>query len=386
MKNTRLDGLRGLGSLNVALTHFLGAFLPFSHFIGLIIPSIEDNKPTIIDNDKFNILINIAITPFVSFFYSGLFAVTIFFILSGFVLSMPYADGNKKQLQDRLIGRYLRLNIPIALACAASYLIAELGLYYIKQATEVSKSTLWSANFAQNISGSDFLEIITYKTILLGDISLNPQLWTMKFEFLGSIFLLIFYIVISKRFLIPAIVILFIALVLIYAHASIFYIAIFLGSILNFISVPKKINIPLILFGIFLGATQMEGVIFHLLPAIRFNGIEIWQKKEFYCTAGAFMVTLAVINGFGINFLQNRVCQFLGKISYPLYLLHYLVLGSLTCYLYVFFPKNNYLLALNFLIFILISIGFSMLFEKYVDKPAIKVSHLISRMFRLTGD
>ncbi len=67
----------------------------------------------------------------VSIFYNGHFAVLIFFVLSGYVLTMPYynQDESSGVLSKRLWGRYLRLNIPIFFAISISYVVYVSGLY-----------------------------------------------------------------------------------------------------------------------------------------------------------------------------------------------------------------------------------------------------------------
>jgi peptidoglycan/LPS O-acetylase OafA/YrhL len=76
-----LDGLRGLASLNVALSHFFGAFLP---------TVLHSNYPNVFHGGLENAYTDIIGSPLATIFFNGHFAVLLFFVLSGYVLSLPY--------------------------------------------------------------------------------------------------------------------------------------------------------------------------------------------------------------------------------------------------------------------------------------------------------
>ena len=67
--------------------------------------------------------------PFLSILWNGNFAVCIFFVLSGYVLSRPYYFGNRLEtLRERHLKRYLRLSIPIAASVFIGYFMMKYGL------------------------------------------------------------------------------------------------------------------------------------------------------------------------------------------------------------------------------------------------------------------
>ena len=56
------------------------------------------------------------------FFMNGTFAVCLFFVISGFSLSIGYLQsGNDRALARMAAGRYLRLAVPIFAICAITY-------------------------------------------------------------------------------------------------------------------------------------------------------------------------------------------------------------------------------------------------------------------------
>jgi peptidoglycan/LPS O-acetylase OafA/YrhL len=132
------------------------------------------------------------------------------------------------------------------------------------------------------------------------------------------------------------------------------------------------------LSGFYFGAFQFESSFYNFLPDIKIYGIEIFEKKTFYNTVAAIFITASIINGFGQNLLESKPVQFLGRISFPLYLLHMIILGSVTCIFYLALPQTKATLAACFASYISISILASYLFERFIDKPSIYISHRFS--------
>src|SRR5690349_15794432 len=97
-----LDSLRGIASLQVVIAHSLVA-----------VPALESivyNDPTRLPRDVVFFFIN---SP-ISFLWSDSAAVKVFFVLSGFVLSLPYYNAEKKHpyYPRFFIKRILRLYLP----------------------------------------------------------------------------------------------------------------------------------------------------------------------------------------------------------------------------------------------------------------------------------
>jgi hypothetical protein len=90
---THIDGLRGLAALVVMVSHFLCTFYPAFQTIDAV--DVQTRS---------GIELFITATPF-NFWYNGNFAVCIFFVISGYVLSYSY-------FQNRGHGIYLLLGIP----------------------------------------------------------------------------------------------------------------------------------------------------------------------------------------------------------------------------------------------------------------------------------
>lgn len=364
MKNTSADGLRGLAALSVTLTHFVAAFLPWLlyHNYGPLFPQPEQPGRM---TDIFG-------SPALTLLYNGHFPVLIFFVLSGYVLTLPYFERPDagQVLRRRLWSRYLRLNLPIMAAIALAWLAYWCGLLSTGDAARLSGSTNWLGSFyPADMSGVTALKEALYASIVLGNASFLPPLWTLKVEFIGSLYILLFYLAKPERHtFVPMLA----ACLLVHAaHAdqSIYYIAIFAGAALHYVRLARAGQFILFALGLYFGAYQHFHAAFAFLPAPR-----IWDIKSFYNAIGAACLCAAVLSGFGQRLLNRPVVQFLGRISFSIYLLHFIVLCSLSTAFYTHFPREPLYLGAGFALYLAASLGGAWMFERWVDRPAIGLS------------
>jgi len=375
MKNKCADGLRGIAALSVAVAHFVAAFIPMM---------LHGNYPTMFnENPKPSHLFEILTSPVISIFYNGEFAVLIFFVLSGYVLALPFftdANNCKSILKKRLLARYLRLNIPIAAAILISYLVYKLGLYYNVQAAEISGSANWLKGFfPDGITVLSTAKQAIYESIFFGNGTLIPPLRTLKIEFIGSLYVLLFYI--AKPLPPPSfcLFLLFVLIVLaVHRQDSIYYFAIFAGSMLGSLKKIYKYKFLLLPLGFYFGGFQFKSAFYNFLPDLKLLNMDIWGEKALYNALGAVLISLPIIQGFGSKTLEGRFVQFLGGISFSFYLVHFIALCSLSCFVYISLPQNKFFLGLNLVLYIVVCFVTSIIFARTFDKWAINISHKFS--------
>lgn len=369
MRNKSLDGLRGLAALNVTLGHFVSAFIP---------ALLYKNYPMAYTNgENEGTAFSILTSPFVSLAFNGHFAVVIFFVLSGFVLTSPYFIGaGDDVLKKRFFGRYVRLNLPIAASILLSFLICKLGLYYNVEAAALSGSKMFIGDyFTHDITLSTLFGSASYQSVMLGDKIYNHPLWTLRFEFIGSLLLLAFYICKPQKW---TSALSFLACAVLYVFMkmeSIYFIALFAGALLNQVKIASKWTPGLLVAGLYLGGFQFMSPLYDFWPSINTGNIEVWDKITFYNLIGALCLVAAVANGCGQKILESRVCQFLGEISFPIYLLHFLIICSLSSALYINLPQSAPYLIANLGVYLAVCCGLGKLFAVWVDQPAIRLSH-----------
>lgn len=113
-----LEGLRGIAAFIVVISHFIQVFYP----------AMLESNPTLVHN-SFETWISDS--P-INFLYNGNFAVYIFFILSGYVLSIKYHQKKDLEIIFELgVKRYIRLAIPVAASVFFSIFAAKIQFIFL---------------------------------------------------------------------------------------------------------------------------------------------------------------------------------------------------------------------------------------------------------------
>ena len=177
-----LDGLRGILCVIVVCHHFRCAFRP-CHVFATTAEWLTDASYCENVDTGWNLYLNPVL--------NGLFAVAVFMVMSGMVLSNGLWKAGAEQWRVAVAKRYIRLAIPIAAAFIFSYALG--GTTFHKKAAEITKS-VWLDKMP--------MERPSPVTGLLGQIgwgvwrgtsTLNNAAWTMEYELIGSyiVFLLV---------------------------------------------------------------------------------------------------------------------------------------------------------------------------------------------------
>ncbi|QQS60878.1 MAG: acyltransferase [Candidatus Moraniibacteriota bacterium] len=371
-----LEGLRGIASLVVVVHHFILAFYPALFFGSSF--SYHFQK----DVEKF------MSGSVLSLFYNGNFAVCLFFVLSGFVLSYKFFLEKKyESVRESIVKRYVRLMIPVVFSIFLVFFLMKLSLFFNSQVASISGSTwfgdFWSfeENFYDALYagfiGSFFSDVFPY----------NIVLWTISFEFLGSLLVFAFLALfgtMKKRSIVYIVGMIF--------FFQTYYLAFILGMLLSDIATSqrgllekisrKKWMVGGLLFsGLFLGGfpsdyTATIGTFYENMHDPIFK-----NATALYHTIGAFLFIAALLCcKKAQNILSYKYFVFFGEISFSFYLLHFIVLGSLTSFiflqLHLYFSYN-----ISALFAFIISLGFLIIFSYwmyiYIDKKAIQFSKFL---------
>jgi peptidoglycan/LPS O-acetylase OafA/YrhL len=143
-----LDSLRGIAALTVLSQHLL--------FSVVEVPNIVDYSPLHV-------------------LWAGHEAVIFFFVLSGFVLALPFVDGRRFDFGPYAIKRVFRIWLPYVVATAAALLLATVTV----ERTEVSA---WVARKWQDPPS---LRVWIDHVLLVGNyqtVDYNPVLWSLVHE------------------------------------------------------------------------------------------------------------------------------------------------------------------------------------------------------------
>jgi peptidoglycan/LPS O-acetylase OafA/YrhL len=374
---SELDSIRGIAAFIVLLHHLMLGFLPVIHGG---IRNLENNSS----------LIN---TP-VFFIINGTAAVTLFFTLSGYVLTKNFWHTDKSTA-PAIIKRYPRLALLCLISTLAAYATIQfLGDNY-KIAAKLTNSEWlnkfgWSLN-SDNLHAMHFRHAFkegAFYSLFKGESFLNTSLWTIKTEFLGSILALFFCTTFRKSSQFTLFLIAFVAYQIFYQNNLMYFFCFIAGSILakihntqnnnteNKIIPVLSIIVALLLFCYIEPATKY----FSWIPEKHQTSAD---RIFFHTVASSLLInasTFKIIQ----NGLKNRILKFFGRISFSLYVIHVPVLLSVGCAVFIHTISNynnNMAIAAVFITTILtsiiLSIPLTVIDEKYTNRLSLAIRNKI---------
>lgn len=372
-KDYTAEGLRGLAALNVFFSHFFLTFFPLG-FTNLF-PGLQKSAAADGAMEHFLRL------PFLSILWNGNFAVCVFFVLSGYVLSKPYYDGRRMDaLRDRYLKRYFRLSIPIAASVFLGWALLTAGTLQHLKAAGISHSD-WLTTYL--VFPGTFWEAVKdalYRVIFLGEFRFNPPLWTMRVEFIGSLIIFAFYALMpeGRKRKILHYTIALVSLGLLTGSDAVYYYAFLAGAALWNGRAPRRLAWVLLACGWYLGAFQFDAW-YNWLPVVS-QAIPSWDVKAFYNVLGAIALFAALRSGVADKLLASSAGRTLGRLSFSLYLTHFFVICTFSSWFFVTFIgrwSRALVSSVDFVLSLALLLIVAWLFERLVDRPGIGLSQRI---------
>ncbi len=329
-KLVQLEALRGVAAFIVVAWHFLWAFDPAR--IGIV--------------DGFDP--SAALLGSVSFAsIDGPAAVTLFFVLSGFVLPLGFFRSGRTELVVRATAkRWLRLVCLVMLAVLLSWILFRCGLYRHREAAQLSQSA-WLGTFGGSHPGHGFqpslpgalLEGSLFAFLREPDMY-DPVLWTMHHEFLGSF--VTFFLALLLRRTRPAAALWLLTTAAIVVHFTDPYLIAFVaGTGVAWLMSRSGLHLsPLaalgcIAAGIFLfGYLEPRGT-YAVFSAVRDAGPARFDRIAIHTASGVLIIVGLLGNDRLGSSLTIAPFRLLGRLSFPVYLFHFPLLCSLACGVFV---------------------------------------------------
>jgi len=349
----QMDGLRGLAALVVVIFHFMSAFLP------QLIPDQTD-KPGIWADTPLGILFN------------GPFAVSVFFVLSGFVVSNAAAKRTTPVYVSMAL-RYVRLAVPVLFSVIFAW--ALLGL--MPSATEALGGIIphpWLQWTYQNEIPSLPAAILHggLMVFVRGASYFDNVLWTMQIELVGSLIIYLVYGTMDGR--LRTFTILALGVLCCSTLVNPAYLGFVLGALMRDAWAEGRDGIApslVLIIGILLG---FPGHGFSDRIGAGSISVIIMPGEQFSLVPplAAAMIVYGVLYSRAGSLLEGRPVQFLGRISFSLYLVHVPLLYTIFAMAYVRLRPDHSTLALIFVGFIVLSLVTASLFEILFDAPTLR--------------
>lgn len=325
-----LEFIRGIAAIIVVLWHSSLAFYP--ELTGAF-PNLDGGKS--LSGTVFFALIN------------GSASVTLFFVLSGYVLTHSlFKTGSPATIVRIAQRRIPRLAFLTTIVCVISWMMLSLGLYHNVEAGHLSGST-W-------LSGLGFITppYLPYPltlfdavmqgavwTFFRGDTYLNSSMWTMRVELIGSYLaicsaLLIFNVASRTwRCLIVSAIAFYLA-VSGNSQLICFLVGVVIADI-QYSYRPKindSISVIFIVFALYLyGYNGTTSETFAYIHGITFGIDHIYVL----IISSFLIISVCIFNKRSSMALSGNVARFLGWISFPLYLVHLPIIFSVGSAVYI---------------------------------------------------
>ena len=346
-----LDGLRGWASLVVVFSHLLQGILarpPGSSFATVLSSDLVYSSPLYLLMD-------------------GVSAVVLFFLISGFSLCIPSFQGRSAaDVWKMAVFRPLRLYVPVVIAAMFAYVILAAGLMQ-NEPLALSTDNSWLAN-VYRVDPSIGNLLRTFMKLKFKEY--NPVFWSMRPELICSLYIFAFLLLAKYT---GTRIILHVLAIGISVRAGAFYPAFALGAALADLFVTFENARQ--------SSTRTARHAFETAALVLFAvNYCWWVARPPYQTAPSsvrilpmFLLVVATLSGGWIGkFMSNRLSLVLGRLSFPLYLLHLPIICSLSSFLTLQLLARNWspdaILALVTAVTLGASLGAAWLFAIFVEE------------------
>lgn len=384
-----LDSLRGLASLSVVFHH---CFLVFPVLLA---------ATNGITGNSYSFVNLITYSP-LHLFWAGHEAVLLFFILSGFVLTLLFLN-KKPSFGKYIFSRFSRIYLPYMFSIILSVLFMEI----IDNKVQTSLSTWFNTMWAHPLS---FKELCSYIFMLGFDVhNINTVTWSLVHEMRISIFFPVIIYVLNKYT---------------WKKASLIGVGVLASFWVFFTSLSVVVMGANEVIGLFLqsiGMTFYYSLFFLLGALLAKHKDKIWYKYgkmnskmtsllvilfillytldwwlpfipsfktssniimsvlstifiEYSIAIGVVILFFLALNSkMMICILNAKPLLFLGRISYSLYLIHPIVLLVMVHILNPYFPPEIIVVFVP-----IFSILFASIMNKFVENPSIRLGRWFS--------
>ncbi len=309
-----LDGVRGWASLMVVFSHLVACFL------AITTPSYRQ--------------------LYFTFLCDGTLAVYIFFVLSGFALSIRFLQTGDTRIPVELaLRRYPRLTLPIFASCAIAFALMKSNLFFNAAASIPAHSQNWLGTFYLfEPELLHFLKFSLYNVFFHYDVghSYNQVLWTMSVEFFGS--MLVFFLCLIYPFLRARCVVLgILTAVMAIANSPMLPFVLGLGIAQFFTGDARKqrdagIGAFVTSLALIAATVAYSVISLHGFPTVQDFAVRPTFPSTIFAAVFVFGISISSrVRGF----FSNSLSRYLGSISFPLYLTHLLVICSFSSWLFL---------------------------------------------------
>ncbi len=383
-----LDSVRGIAAVIVVIHH---CFLVQPVYSNFFFSHYKTNAGGVISSIFLHSPLRIV--------WAGYEAVTLFYVLSGLVLALPWIEGRPVEYRTFAIRRMCRLYIPYAVAILFA---AVLNLALMPHA-DVNGASTW-VNEMTWTNRVNLFVLFDHFALIGHHATINGVTHTLIWEIRVSLVFPLIIVPIARwgvrgaLAVLTCLMLLVVGLQLLYGNMSA------LGNLLIPVlhqNIPTKLAIELqwtayyaciFVFGSLLATRIQEiraffgragswlGFVFLGCGLLVFQGHwSHWHAvQEFMVAVGSVLILCAAIAPGGVEkMLLKRFPRYLGSLSFSLYLVHVPIILTLTI-----LTRGTLPLPLLILVVVPVSIALADVFDQLVTAPSANLGHRLTRAGR----
>jgi peptidoglycan/LPS O-acetylase OafA/YrhL len=370
-----LDGLRGLASLIVVLHHCALTYPAFS-----TVYNSAEVPP------HGSLLWWLTATP-IRMFTFGAESVVIFFVLSGMVVSIPVLRNSNFEWRSYFISRILRLWVPVA----ASVLLATLWISLVPQTggTNVSDWILYRSTPAL-----DWSEVLASLDAVRGPTRLNNPLWSIQWELIFSILLPAFVwtaVLLRRRPIVLAVAAsLIVWLGYTTSVPALMYLPVFLVGVImavgwsplssGMLKIANHRFGTLIWITIYMSTALLLSAHWILWSFGVDDPVVLAGSQMLVLSGAAALVICAALGPLAKKLLESFWAQWLGRISFSLYLVH----APILIFFVYLFGGNQWLKPV--LLAVPTSLLVAQIFHWCIEGPSHRLAKAVGNQARKSWD
>ena len=364
----QLTGLRGLAAASVVILHFFAVFDPLMLADQVARPWWGTDTP-------------------IGAVYCGGLPVSLFFVLSGFVVANSAA---KRDLPVWLspVLRYVRLALPTLCGTLFAWALLRAFPHSIAQLKAIQPHPFLNTTYdgyvpkLMHAVKDGLVNVFTR-----GRSRFDTVLWTMQVELIGSATLYVFYGLAKPTWRVWLLTTAVLAPLLM-PHPAPEFSAFAIGALLREAAVSGKLSnkfiSPALLFALLVASMSRSF-------AARY-GIAPWpgefalgEPHKIWQTMAAACLVYAALGSVRFKgFLNSKIPQFLGSISFGIYLVHVPLALTAFAPLYVTLRGQPAELVLLFALYLMAVVCAGWIYVASVDRHIARVIHWIQRRYKLT--
>ena len=349
-----LDGLRGAAAVVVVVFHGMSALTPW------LVPDQQNNAALI------------SYSP-IAVFWNGPFAVSVFFVLSGFVVTNATLRRSDPLWVDIVI-RYLRLAVPATLSALLAWALlsalpnAAAGLHALNESPWLKLTYQGEIPGPIPAAYNGFIGIF-----LTGNSNFNNVLWTMRPELIGSI--ACFVICLFKNFrarLFATVIFAVIVLLSRRFEYECFVLGICLREAWAAGRLPSAFPTAALLLGLLIGSQSGDAATLLGLGWLP-KSISPGEKSGLLYPLGAGLVVYGCMRSAAMRrLLEGDMGRFIGMISFPLYLIHVPIFYTIMAKTYILSHSTTSFIIFGLVSYALMMVALAYCAERYLERPFLR--------------